>query len=104
MTHIDRPDNRPLARYAVWLLVDALIVFAVSITFLMRPDFFPDAFDHPPFQRLGVIIVLTLFTLLTVTSSVLGFLANCQTGKTTGVVAVVVLIAGWLAFGLLVLS
>lgn len=104
MDIIDRPDNRPLARSAIWFLVDSLIVLGVSCLVLVRPDFLPDSFEHPLFLRAGLIVALTLFTLLAVTASVLGFLSNCRSGQSTGIWGIAVLILGWGAIASLILT
>ena len=86
--------NRPLARAAFWFLVDAGIVLAVLCGVVLRPDVMPDDFHHPGLLRAGLIAMTLLFSLLAVTSSVLGFLSNYQTGRRIGTTAVVVLVAG----------
>ena len=86
-------DNRPLARAALWFLVDSGIVLVI-ICLLMLPDLIPDFFNHAGLHKAALIAMTLLFSLLATTSSVLGFLSNCRPGKTTGTIAIVVLIAG----------
>ena len=69
---------------------------------MLYPDLIPDFFDHGPLLRIGVIAMTILFALLALTSSALGFLANCKPGRTTGGLAVVVLVLGLAAIGTLV--
>ena len=97
MSDVNVLANRPLARAAQWFLVDAGIVLAVFCGLALRPDWIPDFIDHPPLVRIGAIAMMVLFTLLAATASVLGFLANCRPGRTTGTIALAVLVGGWAA-------
>jgi hypothetical protein len=103
MAEKNLPDNRPLARAAIWFLVDAGIVMAVVGGVFLSPDLIPDDFDDKA-RRIGLIALAVLFTLLAITSSVLGFLANCRLGRTTGATALFVLAIGWAAMGAFLVS
>src|SRR5262245_48478352 len=84
--------NRPLARAGLWFLVDAGIVLAVLCGVLLHPDFLPEFLDEPALRRAGFFVMALLFSVLSATASVLGFLAN---GRGVGWSAIGVLIAGW---------
>ena len=45
MSEMNPLDNRPLARAAVWFLVDAGIVLAVLCGVLLHPELVPEYFD-----------------------------------------------------------
>lgn len=92
MSELNLLDNRPLARAAIWFLVDAAVVLSILCGMILNPDLAP---DHPPLMRLLVILMTTLFSLFAITSSVLGFLANCKPGRTTGSLAIIALLFGW---------
>ncbi len=94
MPDVNLLDNRPLARAAIWFLVDAAIVLAVLCGIMLHPDVIPNFFNHPGLLRAGLIAMSLLFALLAGTSSVLGFLSNCRPGKTVGTLAAVAMIAG----------
>lgn len=87
--------NRPLARAAFWFLVDAGIVLVVLCGVIAhQANVMPDDADGPGLVRVALIGLGMLFSLLAVTSSILGFLSNCRPGRTIGTTAVVVLFAG----------
>ncbi len=95
MSDVNLLDNRPLARAAIWFLVDAGIVLAVLFGVIAhQANVMPDEADHPGLVRAALIGLGMLFSLLAVTSSVLGFLSNCRPGRTIGTTAMVVLFAG----------
>ena len=100
MADMNLLDNRPLARAAIWFLIDAGIVLAVLCGVLLHPDLIPEYFDEPALRRLGIIALTVLFTVLAATASVLGFLANCRPGRATGMTALAILFAGWAAIGM----
>jgi len=99
MAEMNLPDNRPLARAAVWFLVDAGIVLVVLCGVLLHPELVAEYFDERTLRSAGMVALTVLFSLLAATSSVLGFLANCRPGRATGLAALVFLIAGWTAIG-----
>ena len=101
MADLNLLDNRPLARAAIWFLVDAGIVLAIACGFLLNPDLIPELFDHKPLLGIGLVLITFLFSLFAVTSSVLGFLANCKPGRTVGSIALIFLIIGWTMIGTL---
>ena len=51
-------DNRPLARAAIWFLVDAAIVLAVLCGVLLHPNLIPEYFNEPVLHRVGVIALI----------------------------------------------
>jgi hypothetical protein len=95
MADLKMLDNRPLARAAIWFLVDAGIVLAIACGVLLHPDLIPEYFDQPALHRIGLIALTLLFTIFAATSSVLGFLANCRPGRTIGSIAFASLFVGW---------
>jgi hypothetical protein len=99
MDDLNLLDNRPLARAAIWFLVDAAIVLAVLCGVLLHPDLIPEYFDEPALHRVGMIALTMLFSVLAITASALGFLAQCRPGRTAGTIAVVFLLAGLAAIG-----
>ena len=95
MSDLNLLDNRPLARAGIWFLVDAGIVLAVLCGVMAhRAGAISEDFHHPGLWSVGLIAMTALFSLLAVTSSVLGFLSNCRPGRTVGTIAIVFLFAG----------
>lgn len=101
MSDTDVLDNRPLARSAVWFLVDAAFVFFLLLGMIVASEYVTAILGEPPAVSLTIVVLAVLFTVFTLVAAALGFLSNCSPGRKAGQAAILALAFGWAAIGLM---
>ncbi len=91
-------DRNPLAAASFWSLIGAAGVYAAIAAIFLVPPITLLFFNHHVALRIAFVLLAVVFSLLSATGSVLGFLAETRPGRRSGIAGALMFFIG--LFGL----